>query len=171
MFFEIEQKTKIKIPPRLLDSKIDLTIKKQLIKKVVGKCSIQYGYIINLSNIISISEGIFEDHLGNCSFMIVFKCLALKLFKNEIVDAIVTKVIERGVFCELGPIKIFVNVEKIPKILRFRLCEQPFFSTESQDNIIKVDSEIRLKILTINFEENNFFANGTINEPFLGPLY
>ena len=102
-------------------------------------------------------------------FLLKYKALTLKIFKGEILDAIVTNITKLGFFCEMGMVQIFVAKQFIPS---------SYFYNSKSNNFIckrlkrKISSEIIIRIRIIGVRDNcdHSQAIGSIKESNLGPL-
>jgi len=50
-----------------------------------------------------------NDGSGNATFKVKYSCIAMRLWKDEVVDAVVTEVHKLGFQCQAGPHVIFVS--------------------------------------------------------------
>lgn len=154
MFFLGELTQAIHLPPAEFTSEFSTTIEQKLYKMVEGTCSTDNGFIIAVTQIIEIGGGRIA-HTGYAIFNVKYTALLLNPVKNEILDAFVIKVSDLGIFCEVGPLSIFVSNYHIPQAMQgFERIHQ--------------DMHVRLRIIGFNISSKKMYAIGTINEDFLG---
>lgn len=110
MFFIIERKDTLDLHPRYFGREVDRMIEEQLKQKVEGTCSARYGYTIMVIRIKNVDDGRLNEVLsgrifvftksvlyqdsGFAQFPVSYLTLVFRPFKNEIMNAKVTKVIE-----------------------------------------------------------------------------
>ena len=89
------------------------------------------------------------DGTGAARFNTSFEALVFRPFPGEVVDAVVTSVNKIGFFAEVGPLLIFVSSRAMPKdeTFTFQSIGEPCWVNESQDYRIKVETEVRVKIV------------------------
>lgn len=156
MFFLNELTQTVYLPPVEFNSEIHKTIEYKLYKMVEGTCTGEKGFIIAVTNITEFDGGRINEK-GHAIFTIKYKALLLKPVKNEVLDAIVVNVNDLGVFCEVGPLSVFVSNYHIPPA---------YLGYEKIQN----ETLIRLRIIGTHISSEKMYAIGTINEDFLGPF-
>ena len=93
----------------------------------------------------------------------------MKPFPGEVVDGVIERVEKYGVHVGVGPIKVFISNTNFPS--DFEFCDnQNCYISKSNNDKLANDTEIRFRILNIQFESNEFHPTGTMNEDYLGPL-
>lgn len=168
MFFILNMKECITIPPQFLGRELEAHIRGKLKIKVEGTTSID-GYVICLIKIIDFGLGKVIDTTGEVVYNVKYQALMLKLFVNEVVDCVVDKIESYGINVKVGPINIFLSTKDIPSDFKYNENNQAFIS--DKDNAeIKIDSEIRCRIKAISYEYNQFMCTATMNQAYLGPL-
>lgn len=157
MFFLNELTQTVYLPPIEFNSEIHKTIEHRLYENVEGTCTGEKGFIIAVTNITLIDGGRLNEK-GHAIFTIKYKALLLKPVKNEVLDAVVVNVNDLGIFCEVGPLSVFVSNYHIP---------QAYLGSER----IQREMLVRLRIIGTHINSEKMYAIGTINEDFLGPLH
>ncbi len=154
MFFLSELSHTLNLPPRDFTSCITETLQALLYTSVEGTCSGEHGFIITVVKILDINGGRLS-HTGHAIFNIQYEALLLKPVKNEVIDATVIDVNNLGIFCEVGPLSIFVSNHHIPKGL------------QGNDKLQK-DSSVRVRIIGTKIDTKRIYAIGSVNEDCLG---
>lgn len=157
MFFLNELTQTVHLPPVEFTSEIQKTMEHKLYKLVEGTCTGERGFIIAVTNITLMDGGLLNEK-GLAIFTIKYKALLLKPVKNEVLDAIVVDVNDLGIFCEVGPLSVFVSNYHIP-------------SAYAGGEKIQKEMFVRLRIIGTHISSEKMYAIGTINEDFLGPLH
>jgi len=65
-------------PPRLL--------------QVEGTCTGRYGFVVLVTSIRDIGEGVIQDTSAFAKFAVTFECVVFRPFKGEVLDCVVTSV-------------------------------------------------------------------------------
>ena len=138
----------IRLHPEFFGPSLREILRKRLCEEVEGTSSIRYGYIVNVSVIDSIEQGKIQDSTGHALFKIKYKAIVMKVFKNEVVDAMVTNVNKMGIFADCGPLQIFISSHLVPSDMKFEPnSTPPCYQAEDLTYKIRRDDEIRLKIV------------------------
>ena len=98
------------------------------------------------------------------------QAVVLRPFQAEVLDAVVTCVEKYGVFCQAGPLGIFVFEQEMPGF-RFDATTVPPSWVGEDDVRIRDNTELRLRILGVQTDATRLSALGSIADPagFLGP--
>jgi DNA-directed RNA polymerase II subunit RPB7 len=169
MFFVMIFEQAIVIPPNLLHRDLKSHLKARLIEKVQGNVTEKYGYIICVINIEEPNAGKVLDTSGDVLFNIKYKAVVMKPFVGEVVDGVIEKVEKYGIHVGIGPIKVFISNSQFPPDFEYHEGNNVYVSKTRNDRLA-VDSEVRFRIMGVQFEGNEFHPTGTMNENYLGPL-
>ena len=97
MFWEVELTQKVRIHPNSLASDITTTtINQELRNTVEGSVTPNNGIILLVKNIISVGSGIVSFRTGYALFDVRYNAVVFHPRKGQIVDAVITSVIEHG---------------------------------------------------------------------------
>ncbi len=99
---------------------------------------------------------------------VTFEAIVFRPFKNEVIDCQVSEVTRLGFFAYFGPMKVFVSKSCIPDNMDF-LPESNSLATSDGGLVIRVESEVRVRILGVRRDGNQLFSIGTIDADYLGP--
>ena len=137
-------------------------------QQMEGTCSGRYGFIVCITHIENVSEGIItDDGTARAKFAVEYDCVAYRPFKNEVLDAVVTQVNKFGFFAEAGPLQLFVSNSLVPDDVKYVTDENCYKSDDGQITI-GVDCEVRVKIVGMRIDANDIFCIATIKEDYLG---
>jgi DNA-directed RNA polymerase II subunit RPB7 len=125
MFFIKYLERDISIHPSFFGRGVSERLRLQLYADMEGTCNGEY-YIICIMDITNISPGTVKPNRGEANFNIQYRAIVWKPFKGEVVqivarpgvrtgllmsvqiDCAVMNVKEQGLFCEAGPLLVFV---------------------------------------------------------------
>eukprot|EP01052_Picozoa_sp_SAG31_P013343 SAG31_NODE_801_length_12013_cov_23.812070_4_plen_116_part_00 len=99
MFFEIKMTRNVRLHPRHFGPKLEDELMKTLMTEVAGNCTKRHGYVIAVTEIQergSKGKGVIQEGTGMAVFPVEFTCIVMRPFKNEIYQAVVTKVSRMG---------------------------------------------------------------------------
>jgi DNA-directed RNA polymerase II subunit RPB7 len=92
MFFHVLLEKNIRLHPRYFGPQLHVTLREKLSAEVEGQCTGRYGYIITVTGIPQIGQGKIAESSGYATFPVKYRAIVMRTFKNEIVDAVVTRV-------------------------------------------------------------------------------
>lgn len=190
MFWEVELTQKVRIHPNSLASDITTTtINQELRNTVEGSVTPNNGIILLVKNIISVGSGIVSFRTGYALFDVRYNAVVFHPRKGQIVDAVITSVIEHGFLATAGPLELFVSKRLIPEWYSYDANNSSFVpvvgqaTTNSQGKltvlgandvrknyILAAKTKIRVKIVNTkpHSDSTKLVATGNINDEFLG---
>ncbi|KAI8826871.1 RNA polymerase Rpb7 [Fimicolochytrium jonesii] len=175
MFFLKYLHKTIRLPPSSFGPHMRSHVERRLYDEVEGKIDGRYGYIISVLQIVEIGAGVLQPMTGLAEFNVVYRALVMKVFKNMVVDGVVTVVNPLGFWVEVGPMTMFVASALIPSYFKYDPSANPpafvsdFGDESGQASRIEKGIAIRARIIGIRTEATDIFCVGTIKEDYLGP--
>jgi DNA-directed RNA polymerase II subunit RPB7 len=85
-------KHSILLHPQYFGPQIKQFLLSRLHEEVEGTCSGLYGYIISVVEVVEVGKGVLQANTGFAEYMVEYKAIVFKPFKNQVVDGIVTTV-------------------------------------------------------------------------------
>lgn len=168
MFFHVRREKNVVLEPRHFGARMKDVIMEKIKLEMEGTCSGRYGFIVCITHIENVSEGIItDDGTARAKFAVEYDCVAYRPFKNEVLDAVVTQVNKFGFFAEAGPLQLFVSNSLVPDDVKYVTDENCYKSDDGQITI-GVDCEVRVKIVGMRIDANDIFCIATIKEDYLG---
>ncbi|PRT55242.1 DNA-directed RNA polymerase II subunit rpb7 [Wickerhamiella sorbophila] len=171
MFFLKDLSLQLTLHPSYFGAHMHQYLRAKLLQEVEGTITGQYGYIVCVMDgmKIDVGKGMVPSGLGSAVFDVKYRAIVWRPFKGEAVDAIVTNVNKMGVFCDVGPMSIFVSAHLIPSDMTYNpTANPPAFVSDEQS--IEKGSKIRVKIVGVRADVGKMFAIGSIKEDYLGLL-
>ncbi|CCF73282.1 DNA-directed RNA polymerase II subunit G [Babesia microti strain RI] len=169
MYFVIEQWKNIGIKPSQLGPNYQQCIEEMLRNEVEGHCTAKFGYVVCVIRIVHCESGRVQDGTGMIIVSVKYQAIVFKPFKDEVLDAIVTDVNKLGFFAQAGPLKVFVSKSSIAPGYAYQDdASQPCFSDGT--SVIRSQTEIRMRLQGIRYDNSNMFAIATIKADYLGPV-
>lgn len=168
MFFQITLKKDLLLHPKNFGPKMREVLRANLKSEVEGTCDGRHGYIVLVTKILDSEPGVVKEGTGWAQFRVSYDCIVFRPFKGEILECVVKEVNKFGFFAEAGPQQVFVSELLIPKDYKFASIDEPCYSTDDGIDIIKKDSEVRLKIVGTCIENTEIKCIGSIKEDYLG---
>ncbi|CAN4082042.1 unnamed protein product [Withania somnifera] len=123
------------------------------------------------SKILKIGEGRVREHTGDVLFPVEFSCVTFKIFRGEILEGIVDKILKHGVFLRCGPTdKVYLSHQKMVDY-KYVPGENPIFMNEKMSRIEK-DTLVRFIVVGARYveAEKEFQAVVSLEGDYLGPI-
>ncbi|GAB4841650.1 DNA-directed RNA polymerase V subunit 7 [Ancistrocladus abbreviatus] len=163
------------IPADNLDAQ-GLVLQKSIIIRLLEdfaakKATKDLGYFLAVTMLENIGEGKVRQQSGDVLFPVDFSCLTFKIFKGEVLEGVVHKILKHGVFLRCGPVEtIFLSAQKMPGYQHVP-GENPMFISEKQTKIEK-DVTVRFSVIGTKWveAEREFQAVVSMEGDYLGPV-
>ena len=148
------------------------SVVRRLHTEVEGTCAGQLGYIVCVLDVVDLGAGELNPSTGFAEYVVIYKAVVFRPFRNQVIDAVVTTVNKMGFFAEVGPLQVFVSSHLIPSSIKFDSNSNPpayMGDGDEEDLRIEKGEVVRLRIVGTRIDSTEIFAIGTIKEDFLGP--
>jgi len=168
MFFLQYLNREISIHPSFFASNVNEILKAQLFADMEGTCTGEY-YIVCIMDIYSISPGKVRPGSGEAQFTVHYRAIVWKPFKGETVDCAVSKLNSQGVFCDAGPVIVFVSRMHLPPGFKYNPdATLPQFSNSSGE-VIEKGTALRVQIMGMRNEMGKINCVGKMSAQWFGP--
>ncbi|XP_021822106.1 DNA-directed RNA polymerase V subunit 7-like isoform X2 [Prunus avium] len=175
MFLKVQLPWNVVIPAESLDIK-GLMLQKSIVVRLLDefasrKATKDLGYLLALTTLESIGEGRVREHTGDVLFPVAFSGITFKLFRGEIAEGVVHKVLKHGVFLSCGPVEnIYLSKLKMPDY-DYVPGENPVFMNSKMSKIEK-GSTVRFIVIGTKWleSEREFQALVGLHADYLGPV-
>ncbi|RMY32512.1 hypothetical protein D0866_06562 [Hortaea werneckii] len=124
--------------------------------------------IIAIIDIEDISEPKIIPGSGYAQYNVSYRAIVWRPFRGEVVDGMVSSVVNNGFFVDVGGLSVFVSKAMIPSSLKYTMEGATPSFTDGVDQTVERGSQVRLRIKGIRGEMGQMFAIGSIREDYLG---
>ncbi|KAK5087512.1 DNA-directed RNA polymerase II subunit [Exophiala xenobiotica] len=169
MFFLRYLEREISLHPSFLGNNINDFLQRKLYEDMEGSCNGEY-YIICIMDIYNISAGKVRPGTGIAEFTILYRAILWKPFKGEAIDCVVQGVKPQGVFCEAGPLSVFVSKMHLPRDYKYNPDATPVNYSGPEGDTIQKGQAVRVQILGLRSDVNQLFAIGKMSAGWFGLL-
>ena len=159
MIREIE--TKIILNNCYLDNNYKDHILEKLKKTLENNCNKEYGYILEVIDLVKIIDNIIDNTNSFPVFTVTCKIECLKPKIGDIYDGNVCMVFENGIFVDIkNKIKTLIPTIHL-KDFEYNSDEKSF----KNDNItIDINSEVKIELTSIKYEKKQFICIGKLSQ-------
>jgi DNA-directed RNA polymerase subunit E'/Rpb7 len=152
-------KDKVSIDSMYLDSDIKDHILEKLKKNMEGKCTLNNGYIIEVTKLIDIGENSIGCANSFVIFQVTYEAEILKPEKGQYMSGKVCMVFQHGIFVDVcGKMKVLIPSASMDGY-KYSSDENSF---ERYDNIIVNGLELEIEIVMTKYEKKHFSCIGKL---------
>jgi len=170
MFYELELKSHIRVPPHLFGEDTKEIVLKSINEQFEGYISPEIGSVIAVSSIKKIGEGVIIPGDGAAYYETTFSVYAFRPEMQEVVLGKITDITDFGAFIEIGPLDGMIHVSQtMDDFVSF--SKSGTLSGKESKRVLKVGDICRARIIAISFKEpTNPKIGLTMRQPWLGSI-
>jgi len=170
MFYKIELKDHIRVPPSLFNLPLEEAVVKRIKAKYSGFISKDLGIVIDVSGVKGIGGGVIIPGDGASYYDISFELLIFRPEMQEIVLGKIKDIAEFGAFINIGPIDGMIHISQtMDDFVSF--SKDKILSGKETKRILKANDICRARIIAVSFKDIlNPKLGLTMRQPGLGRL-
>ena len=152
MFYKIELKDHIRVPPNLFNLPLEEAVIKRIKTKYSGFISKDIGIVIDVPGVKNIGEGIIIAGDGASYYDVAFELLTYKPEMQEIVVGKIKDIAEFGAFINIGPIDGMIHISQtMDDFVSF--SKDKTLTGKETKRILKVNDLCRARIIAVSFKD------------------
>jgi len=152
MYYKIELKDHIRVPPNQFDLGVEEAVIKRLKKKYDGHISNDLGIVIDVSGVKEIGEGVIIPGDGSSYYNTTFEVLTFKPEMQEVVLGRIKDIVDFGAFITLGPIDGMIHVSQtMDDFVSF--SKEKTLTGKEKKKILKINDVCRARIIAVSFKD------------------
>lgn len=152
MFYEVEVKSHIRVPPELFNSDTNEAVLQQLNKQFEGFISKDFGFVIAVSSIVNIGDGVIIPGDGAAYYETSFKLFTYKPELQEVVLGRVLEITDFGAFVNIGALDGMVHVSQtMDDYVTF--SKSNVLTGKETKKSLRVGDKCRARIIAISFKD------------------
>ena len=152
MFYKIELKDHIRVPPNLFGLDVEEAVINRIRKKYDGYISNELGIVIDVSNLKEIGEGVIIPGDGSSYYETKFEVLTFKPELQEVVLGKIKDIVDFGAFITLGPIDGMIHISQTMDDFVSFSKEKTLAGKESKKSL-KINDVCRARIIAVSFKD------------------
>ncbi len=152
MFYEVELKGHIRVPPTSFSMDVEDAILVQLNSQFKDHISKDFGILIAISEITEVGEGIIIPGDGAAYYDTKFKIYAFKPEIQEVVLGNITQIEDFGAFINLGPIDGMIHISQTMDDFVSFSKSGVLTGKQSKKNL-KAGDDCRARVIAVSFKE------------------
>lgn len=152
MFYEIEVRSHIRVPPDKFDEDVKKSILETLNKKFEGYISKELGAIIAISEIKDIGEGVIISGDGAAYYETTFRIFTFKPELQEVIMGRINDITDFGAFMDIGPLDGMIHVSQtMDDFVSF--SKSNVLTGKESKKVLKVGDKCRARIIAVSYKE------------------
>jgi len=170
MFFKVEVKDHVRVPPVLFGLSAKEAVIKRIKKKYEGYISKELGVVIDVTDVKDIKEGIIIPGDGASYYETRFNLLTFKPELQEVVLGKIRDIVDFGAFINLGPMEGMIHVSQTMDDFVSFSKDKVLLGKESK-RTLKVNDLCRARIIALSYKDiSNPKLGLTMRQNGLGKL-
>ncbi|MAE43139.1 DNA-directed RNA polymerase [Candidatus Woesearchaeota archaeon] len=152
MYYKIELKDHIRVPPNMFDLDVEEAVIKRIKKKYDGYISNELGIVVDVCALKEIGKGIIIPGDGSSYYEAKFEVLSFKPELQEVIVGRIKDIVDFGAFITLGPIDGMIHVSQTMDDFVSFSKEKTLAGKESKRSL-KINDVCRARIIAISFKD------------------
>ena len=152
MFYKIELKDHVRVPPDLFSMPLEGAVLNRLNKKYSGFISKDFGIVIDVAAMKEIGEGIIIPNDGASYYEVTFELLTFRPELQEIVVCKIKDIAEFGAFVDIGPIDGMIHISQTMDDFVSYSKDKTLTGKETK-KVLKVNDICRARIIAVSFKD------------------
>ncbi|MBI2651814.1 DNA-directed RNA polymerase [Candidatus Woesearchaeota archaeon] len=152
MYYEIELKDRVRVPPSLFNLEVEDAVIKSIKKKYEGYISKDIGIVIDVASLKEIGDGVIIPGDGSSYYQATFEVLAFKPELQEVVLGRIRDIVDFGAFITLGPIDGMIHVSQAMDDFVSFTKDKTLIGKESKKTL-KINDICRARIIAVSFKD------------------
>jgi|TARA_B100001971_G_C18183958_1_gene534452 DNA-directed RNA polymerase subunit E' len=152
MFYEVEVKSHIRVSPELFNSDTDEAIIQQLNKQFEGFISKDFGFVVAVSSVVNVGDGIIIPGDGAAYYETSFKLFTYKPELQEVVLGRVLEITDFGAFINIGAVDGMVHVSQaMDDYVTF--SKSNVLTGRETKKSLKVGDKCRARVIALSYKD------------------
>jgi len=170
MFYEVTAKSHVRVPPTLLGKDTKEAVRQGLEKEYEGYVSNDTGFVITITDVLEIGEGLIIHGDGAPYYKTTFKFLTFIPEMQEVALGIISDVTNFGAFIKLGPADGMIHLSQTMDDF-VSVNKQKTITGKQSKKSLKIGDKCRARIIAVSYKDlSNPKIGLTMRQPGLGSL-
>ena len=170
MFYKVEVKDHIRVPPTAFDKKVEDAILNQVKEQYEGHISKDLGIVVGIVGVNLIKEGIIIPGDGASYYETNFNLICYTPEMQEVVVGHIKDIADFGAFINMGPIEGMIHISQTMDDFVSFSKDKVLLGKQSKRSL-KIGDNCRARIIAISYKEvDNPKLGLTMRQPGLGKL-
>lgn len=168
MYYKTKVQDFIRVPPSSFENDTNLAVIQEIKKKFNGYINPNLGFVIDVSEVNKIGQGIILPGDGSAHYNVEFTLLTFKPEMQEIVIGKVTNVADFGAFINIGPIEGMIHISQTMNDF-VSYSKDGVLLGKNSKHTLKTGDVCKARIIAVSYKElQNPKIGLTMRQPGLG---
>ncbi|MEK6907368.1 MAG: DNA-directed RNA polymerase [Nanoarchaeota archaeon] len=170
MFYEVELKSHVRVPPSSFNMDVEDAVMQRLNEMFQDHISKDFGVVISVSEIVEVREGIIIAGDGAAYYDTTFKLFTFKPELQEVILGNISEITDFGAFMSLGPIDGMIHISQtMDDFVSF--SKSNVLTGKESKRTLKTNDECRARIIAVSYKDlKNPKIGLTMRQYLLGSL-
>ena len=170
MFYELTIKDHVRVAPNKFGEDVRASVIKSLNDRYEGYVSESIGFVIGVSEVQDVGEGVIVPGDGAAFYETEFKLFVYRPELQEVVLGKISEITDFGAFLDIGPIDGMVHVSQtMDDYVSF--SKEGVLTGKESKRVLKVNDQCRGRIIAVSYKDPaNPKIGVTMRQPWLGNL-
>ncbi len=152
MFYRVNVKDHIRVPPRDFDKDLKQAIIGQIKEKYGGYISEELGFVIDVSDVNEIGEGTIIPEDGASYYLTQFELLTFEPEMKEVIMGKVRDVADFGAFVNIGPVDGMLHISQAMNDY-VNVSDENTLQGKESNRVLKVDDDCKARIVAVSYKD------------------
>jgi|SRR3989344_7769625 len=170
MFYETTAKTHVRVQPKSLNLPLKEAIFDSLTNSFQGYISPEVGFVINVTEILKVGEGVIIHGDGAPYYNTEFKFITFVPEMQELIVGKITDITNFGAFLNMGPVDGMIHVSQtMDDYINFSKTKT--LTGKQSKKVLKVGDKCKARVIAISYKDlTNPKIGLTMRQPHLGNI-
>ncbi|MBS3172720.1 DNA-directed RNA polymerase [Candidatus Woesearchaeota archaeon] len=170
MFYELTVQDHVRVPPNKFGENVEESVINSLNQIYEGYVSEELGFVIGISSVDEIGEGVIIPGDGAAYYVTTFKLYVFRPEMQEVLLGKISDITDFGAFIEIGPVDGMIHVSQTMDDF-VSLSKENVLTGKESKKVLKINDICRARIVAISFKESaNPKIGVTMRQAWLGNL-
>jgi DNA-directed RNA polymerase subunit E' len=170
MFYKTIIEDHIRVPPDLFDKETKEAVIAQIKKEYDGYISKDFGFVIDISDLTELGEGVIIPGDGAAYYKVTFVLLTFKPEMQEVVHGQIKDIADFGAFITMGPIEGMIHVSQTMDDFVSFSKDKTLLGKDSK-RVLKIGDKCKARIIAVSYKElSNPKIGLTMRQDSLGKI-
>jgi DNA-directed RNA polymerase subunit E' len=152
MYYKVELKDSIQVPPLHFDKPIKEAVLTMLKEKFEGYISKDLGVVIDVISVENIGEGVIVPGDGSPYYETIFEIIAFRPEMQEVIHGRIRDMADFGAFLNMGPIDGMIHVSQTMDDF-VSYSKDKVLAGRDSGKTLRVNDDCRARITAVSFKD------------------
>ncbi len=152
MYYKTKVQDYVRVPPSSFGDEQKLAIIKELKKKYSGYISPELGFVIDVSGVEEVGQGLILAGDGSTHYQVTFSMITFKPEMQEIVYGKITNVADFGAFINIGPVEGMIHISQTMNDF-VSFSKDGVLLGKNTKRSLKVGDVCRARIIAVSYKD------------------